>query len=39
VRYAPADSPLYAIEKEARAARRGLWAIREPVPPWQSRQR
>jgi hypothetical protein len=26
VRYAPTDSPLYAIEQEARAARRGLMA-------------
>ena len=37
VRYAPADSPLYAIEAEARAARRGLWATAQPVPPWQWR--
>jgi endonuclease YncB( thermonuclease family) len=32
VRYAPADSPLYRTEEEARAARRGLWATMQPVP-------
>jgi endonuclease YncB( thermonuclease family) len=37
VRYAPADSPLYAIEQEARAARRGLGATLQPVPPWEWR--
>lgn len=39
VRYAPASSPLYAIEQEARAARRGLWATRDAVPPWEWRSR
>jgi endonuclease YncB( thermonuclease family) len=28
------DSALYAAEREARSARRGLWALRKPVPPW-----
>jgi len=37
VRYAPADSALYAIEQDARAARRGLWATLQPVPPWEWR--
>lgn len=37
-RYAPADSPLYAVENEARAARRGLWSASEPVPPWEWRR-
>jgi endonuclease YncB( thermonuclease family) len=37
-RYAPADSPLYAVQTEARAARRGLWAQPEPVPPWEWRK-
>lgn len=36
-KYAPKDSPLYAVENEARAARRGLWADAEPMPPWKWR--
>ena len=38
-RYAAADSPLYALEFDAREARRGLWSVREPTPPWEWRQR
>jgi endonuclease YncB( thermonuclease family) len=30
-------SRLIAAEVEARAARRGLWGDREPVPPWEWR--
>jgi len=37
-RYAPKDSPLYAVEDEAKAARRGLWTDAEPVPPWEWRR-
>lgn len=37
-RFAPADSPLYAIEIEARTAHRGLWADPAPVPPWNWRR-
>ena len=37
-RYAPANSPLYALQAEARQTRRGLWAQSEPVPPWEWRQ-
>lgn len=37
VRYAPKDSPLYSVEAEARAAKRGLWADPEPVTPWEWR--
>ena len=37
VRYAPKNSPLYAIEKQARAAKAGLWADAEPIPPWEWR--
>lgn len=37
-KYAPKDSPLYAVEDEAKAARRGLWADAEPVPPWEWRR-
>lgn len=32
-----AASALRAHEREARAARRGLWSQREPVPPWRLR--
>jgi micrococcal nuclease len=31
------DAGLAAAEREARAARRGLWADREPVLPWEWR--
>lgn len=34
-RYAPKDSPLYGMQAEAKAARPGLWADNEPVPPWE----
>jgi len=37
VRYAPPDSPLFALEKEARAAHRGLWQDPAPVAPWEWR--
>jgi endonuclease YncB( thermonuclease family) len=33
-RYAPAGSPLYAVQMGARGASRGLWAGPEPMPPW-----
>lgn len=38
-RYARADSPLFRIEHEARATRRGLWADPAPVPPWNWRRK
>lgn len=38
-KYAPKDSPHYAAESEARAARRGLWADADPMPPWEWRHR
>ena len=37
-RYAPAGSPLYAMQDEARTAHRGLWADPAPVPPWDWRR-
>ena len=37
-RYAAPDSPLHALEREARDARRGLWGDRDPVPPWNWRR-
>lgn len=33
------DRSLFALENEARAGRRGLWADPSPVPPWQFRHR
>jgi endonuclease YncB( thermonuclease family) len=38
-RYAPKDSPLYAIQAEARRAERGLWTDSQPVAPWDWRAR
>jgi endonuclease YncB( thermonuclease family) len=37
-RYAPDDKTLEAAEKEAREAKRGLWADPSPVAPWDFRQ-
>jgi len=37
-RYAPDDKALEAAEKEAREAKRGLWADPSPVAPWDFRQ-
>jgi endonuclease YncB( thermonuclease family) len=37
-RFAPKQSPLYAVEEAARAARRGLWQDHEPVLPWEWRR-
>jgi len=33
------DPALVAIEADARSARRGLWADRDPEPPWRYRER
>lgn len=38
-RYAPHDIILEGLEGEARAAKRGLWADPDPVPPWCYRKR
>jgi micrococcal nuclease len=37
-RYATGDRKLEKLEAEARQARRGLWADRYPVPPWEWRR-
>ena len=37
-RYSKPDSPLYRLQEGAKAARRGLWADNEPVPPWEWRR-
>jgi endonuclease YncB( thermonuclease family) len=36
--YAPNDEELAALEAEGRAARRGLWAHPDPIPPWDWRK-
>ena len=38
VRYAAKGSPLYGLEREARANRRGIWADAQPVAPWEWRR-
>ena len=38
VRYAPKNSHLYALERDARLGKRGLWADTEPMPPWEWRR-
>lgn len=37
-RYSKPSSPLYPLQDGAKAARRGLWADTEPVPPWEWRR-
>jgi endonuclease YncB( thermonuclease family) len=38
VKYAPKDSPLYVLEKDARLRRVGLWTDRRPIAPWEWRR-
>ena len=38
-KYAPGNTVLEGLEKEAREARKGLWADPQPVPPWEWRKR
>jgi micrococcal nuclease len=37
-KYAPLDVELEKLEKEAREARKGLWADPAPIPPWVYRK-
>jgi endonuclease YncB( thermonuclease family) len=36
--YAPNDEMLKRLEEEARLAKRGLWADKNPIPPWEYRK-
>jgi len=38
-KYAPGDSNLERLEKDAREGKKGLWADPQPVPPWEWRKR
>ena len=38
IRYAPKHSSLFALERDARLGKRGLWADDAAVPPWEWRQ-
>jgi micrococcal nuclease len=37
-KYAPGDTVLQKLEKDARDARKGLWADPAPIPPWVYRK-
>jgi endonuclease YncB( thermonuclease family) len=37
VKYAPKNSPLFAIEAEARGKHVGLWGDAHPIAPWEWR--
>jgi endonuclease YncB( thermonuclease family) len=37
-KYAPDDRMLQKLEAEARDAKRGLWADKNPIPPWEWRR-
>ena len=36
--YAPVDETIEGLEKEAKEAKRGLWADKNPIPPWDWRK-
>jgi endonuclease YncB( thermonuclease family) len=38
-KYAPEDLVLATLEAAARVARKGLWIVPNPVPPWEWRKK
>ncbi len=34
----PTDEMLAGLQQEAREAKRGLWAMKNPIPPWDYRR-
>jgi micrococcal nuclease len=38
-KYAPGNTVLEGLEKEARKAKKDLWADPQPVPPWEWRKK
>ena len=39
LKYVPGDTVLVGLEKDAREAKKGLWAEPQPVPSWEWRKR
>ncbi len=37
-KYAPRDKKLKSLEEAARKAKRGLWSMDDPIPPWEYRK-
>ena len=37
-KYAPRDKTLKSLEEAARKAKRGLWSMEDPIPPWEYRR-